>query len=99
MLIAVVAGWSYMQASRLTLAGVEPKWDAVVKVNGAETLWKLVGLRRFENIVLLVDANERVHVLDTSNFVSSTLIKPGATEHRLCDWFGQDCRGTTQAGR
>ncbi len=69
-----------------------PTWSVELKGSGANEIRKLVGLRRFSTVAVLVEPGRRVSVLPAESIVrADTLRTPDDDSPRICKWWGVSC--------
>ena len=90
--VAVVGGFGYQQGQRLLSANVAA-WEVLIKRGEGAEKRQLVGMRRFETVVVTVDLHKSVAVLPASSVVAANAIAAANSDLRnSCRWFGIFCR-------
>jgi hypothetical protein len=90
-----VSSLGYIRGNSMMRA-TTPTWNVEIKGSTSTELRKLVGLRRFSSVAILVEPGRRVSIVPAETVVRADAIRAhDADTPRACRWFGIAC---TQSG-
>jgi hypothetical protein len=92
---AIVGSFGYGEGERL-LAAKDANWEVTVADADKRTAYQVVGIRRFESVVIVVDMQKKILLYPAASIVSAkykSLHEQGVLNG--CRWFGILCAGGT----
>jgi hypothetical protein len=90
--IAIVGSFGYWHGQRLLSSNVAA-WEVLIKRGEDTEKRQLVGMRRFETVVVTVDPHKGVAVLPAGSVVAANVIATANSDSpNSCRWFGIFCR-------
>jgi hypothetical protein len=90
--IATVGSFGYLHGQRLLSSNVAA-WEVLIKRGEDTEKRQLVGMRRFETVVVTIDLHKSVAVLPAGSVVAANVIATANSDSpNSCRWFGIFCR-------
>ena len=90
--IAIVGGYGYHQGQQL-LVSKAAAWKVLVKQDRDTETRLLVGMRRFEKVIVAVDFHRGIVVLPADSIVAANLLADATSRlPNSCRWFGIFCQ-------